>query len=127
MGGTTQRMFEEGPELSLLGYPVTLTNCLASSGAAMVGVFGDLSQGGVLGTRRNVTIKRFDELYGALEAFILWSKEADLGHQQQAGIRRVAAKTLGKGLVFFVPSFAADGRMHFACTVSPMRFTLIEA
>ena len=65
LGGTTQRMFEEGPQMMLLGYPVTFTNVLASAGAAGVGVFGDLSQGSVLGTRRQVTIKRLDELYAA--------------------------------------------------------------
>ena len=73
LGGTTQRMFEEGNQMSLLGYPVTFTQVLASSGAAMVGVFGDLSQGTVLGTRRQVTIKRFDELYGASDQIALQS------------------------------------------------------
>ena len=74
LGGTTQRMFEEGPQMQLLGYPVEFTQVLSAGGAgAMVGVFGDLGLGTVLGTRRQVTIKRFDELYGASDQIALQS------------------------------------------------------
>lgn len=66
LGGTNQRHFEEGQQQQCLGYPVEFTNVLNAGGAGtMVAVFGDLGLGTVLGTRRQVTIKRFDELYGA--------------------------------------------------------------
>ena len=74
LGGTTQRMFEDGQQMQLLGYPVEFTQVLAAGGAgAMVAVFGDLGLGTVLGTRRQVTIKRFDELYGASDQIALQS------------------------------------------------------
>lgn len=66
LGGTDMRQGEAGPEMYLLGYPVTFTQVLPGEAAAtgnMLAVFGDLDLGAYLGTRRNVSIRTLTETF----------------------------------------------------------------
>lgn len=68
LGGTTQRMFEEGPDPMLIGYPVTFTQVLPNAGAAAgstVAYFGDLDLACYSGQRRQLWLRVLTELYAA--------------------------------------------------------------
>ena len=81
LGGTDMRQTEEGPEMMILGYPVTFTQVLPgdqASNNSMVAVFGDLDLGTYCGTRRQVSIRVLNELYAATDQIgIMGTMRAD--------------------------------------------------